>query len=148
VNSEADTSAQARLMVCAAPREALGWLTARSGYTPMADAKGIMAVREGRILGMVVFDGFTETIAQAHVALDSPRAMAALVHPAFQYAFLQAGRIALVTFLDSRNTGAVRLVEGLGFREKGRCADGVALGGDLIFYEMRRERCRFLPRSH
>jgi RimJ/RimL family protein N-acetyltransferase len=146
VSSEADTCTYAPLMV-SATRD-FGWLTARSGYVPGADARGIQAARAEEVVGMVVFDAFTETIALVHVALASPRAAAALFRPAMEYAFLQAGRIALVTMLDSRNTRAVRLAVGLGFRETHRVVDGVSAGADLIHLEMRRHECRALKGVH
>lgn len=146
MNSEADTSAQPRLVV-SATRE-FGWLTERSGYTPAADARGIQATRAGEVLGMVVFDAFTETIALVHVALASPRAAAALFRPAMEYAFLQAHRLALVTMLDSRNVAAMRLAMGFGFRETHRVVDGMSVGADLIHLEMRRHECRTLPGVH
>ena len=124
------------------------WMTERSGYTPLPDAKGIEAVAGDVVRGMVVFDGFTETLAQVHVALDTPRAAIHLLRPALQYAFLQAGRLALVAFLDARNTRAVLLARGVGFQEVYREPDGVALGADLILFRMRREECRYLQEAH
>lgn len=134
--------------VHAAPAWAMEWMAERSGYTPGADAKGIVATFGGRVLGVVAFDGFTATIAQVHVALGTPRAAGILFRPAFRYAFLQANRLALVTMVDSRNTRAVGLAAGLGFREACRVRDGMALGADLILFELRREECRYLQETH
>jgi len=141
-------TANARTTIEAAPRGELYWLTQRSGYTPLLDARGIRAVCGGRTVGMVVFDGFTETLAQVHLALETPRAAAALLRPTFNYAFRQLGLAVLVTMLDSRNTRAVGLARGLGFREACRIVDGAAVGADLILFEMRRHACRFTREVH
>lgn len=131
-----------------APTRDFTWMTERSGYAPLPDGRGIVALRGAQALGMVVYDGFTATLAQVHVALATPMAARHLLRPAFEYPFLQLGLLALATMLDSRNERAVALALGAGFLEAGRIQDGVDVGSDLVLYQLRRERCRFLSEVH
>lgn len=132
------------MIVQAASPEHFPWMTDRSGYVPLPDAVGEEAVSGGVIQGMVIFDGRTETMAQVHVALESPLAAGALRRVAFRSPFIQHGLRVLVTTLASDNGPAVRLALGMGFTEVGRVRDGFRVGVDLILYELRRDACRHL----
>jgi hypothetical protein len=131
-------------MVRAAPPAHFPWLTSRSGYRPLSDARGLEAVRGERLLGMVLFDGWTATLAQAHVAVDTPLALRHLLPEAARYVFRQAERLAIVTMVDARNTPVRQLAAGVGFHEVYRIQDGMEPGVDMILIELRRENCRFL----
>jgi len=132
------------MLVREAMPSSFGWMTARSGYTPLPDAVGLEVVRGGETQGLVLLDGRTSTMAQVHVALATPQAALRLRRAVFRLAFAQLGLRVLVTVLASSNVAAVRLAGGLGFSVAGRIRDGFALGDDLLLYELRREDCRFL----
>lgn len=117
------------------------------GFTPHAVGLGV--VRNGLILGGVVFDQYTETEGQANIvmsgAFDSPRwASRATLRQLFIYPFIQLGCRRMTTITRADNERALKLDEGLGFKREGvlRClypgdVDGIVLG-------MLREECKWL----
>jgi len=133
------------VIVQAAPWFHFNWLLERSGAVGSDGFKAIEALGpDGRIHGMVGFDGWTMNSVCMHIALDNPAAFRSLVHPIFEYAFHQCNRgIALCT-VRSNNTRSLRLCERVGFREAYRVRDGFEVGIDLVLFEMRREECRWI----
>jgi RimJ/RimL family protein N-acetyltransferase len=126
----------------------LQWLLERIQYAPTAGARAIEAVdAAGRIRGMVAFDGWTESAAHMHVALESPIAARALLRVVFRYLFLDTGRSIAIGVVPSHNARALAFDKRLGFREVHRIEDGWAPGDDLVILEMRRTECRFIPQE-
>jgi RimJ/RimL family protein N-acetyltransferase len=133
------------MRVFPAAREELHWLVERTQFSPTAGCRAIKATDEdGRIRGMVAFDGWTLNSVQAHMAVDSPIAWRALLRPAFAYPFEEAGRGVLLAIIPAGNTKSVRLAQHFGFQESHRVRDGWSVGEDLLVLEMRREACRWL----
>jgi L-amino acid N-acyltransferase YncA len=131
--------------VVPAPRRVLAWLEQRVGVALSPSARGIAVVSaSGDIRGMAAYDGWTDSSVQAHVAVESPAAWRALVRPAFEYPFLQAGRLVLLGLIRGGNAASLRVAQHLGFRLVHRVRDGAAPGEDLVLVEMRREECRWL----
>lgn len=121
------------------------WIQERTGCVLSKFARAIEAVDElGRTRGMVAYDGWTPKACQAHMAVESPIVWRALVHPAFQYPFLEAGKDVLLGTIPSHNVRSIRLAKHFGFREAHRVKDGWEKGDDLVLFEMRRDECRFL----
>jgi hypothetical protein len=133
------------MLVRAAPPEHYGWLEERASCLVSSSFRAIEAVDdEGRIHGMVGYDCWTPNSVALSIALEHPAALRALLIPGFKYPFVQEGRgIALATVVAT-NSRSVRLMGRLGFREVHRLRDGWEPGVDLIVYEMRKERCRWL----
>lgn len=128
-----------------ANREDFIWLQQRTSCGMTDGFRAIKCVDEsGRIRGMVGYDGWTENACQCHMAVDSPTAWRALVRPAFEYPFQQAGRRVIIGLIPAGNARSVHLAKRLGLRETYRVRDGWALGEDLVVLEMRREECRWL----
>lgn len=133
------------MKVRAAPPQHLGWIQERVGCALTPGATAIEAIDSaGRVLGMVVFDGWTPNAVQLHVAVDTPAAWVALTRPMFQYVFEQAGREVLMGMVLGSNTKCLRLARGLGFRGSHRVKDGHSKGVDLVMVEIRKNECRWL----
>lgn len=131
-------------VVACAPADFDGFV-ARTSAALAHDARGIKAVDSmGRILGMVVYERWTENSVMIHLALDYPIAARALLYPAFSYPFKEAGRSILVGIVNASNKKAMHLNLRLGFREVTRLRDGFSAGVDLVIMEMRKENCRYL----
>jgi RimJ/RimL family protein N-acetyltransferase len=131
--------------VRAAPRSDFGWITERLGLFLSPNARAIAAYdREGKIAGMVAYDGWTPNSAIVNIALDSPIAWRRLARPTFEYPFNEGRRGLLVAMVASDNLRSMRLTEHVGFRETYRIRDGISVGVDLVVFEMRREECRWL----
>lgn len=112
------------------------------------DARGLVAVsKRGTVCGGVLYDGWTENSVQVHMATSTPIAWRHLLPAAFQYPFEECGRGVLLGLVRGHNVASVKMCGHLGFREAYRVRDGVALGEDIIIFELRREECRFLKRK-
>ena len=129
----------------AAPPEHFQYLVERAGVYPSPRFKAIEAVDEkGTVHGMFGYDGWTRNAVVMHVALDSPAALRTLLHPAFQYPFLQLGLGIALCAIRGDNVRSIRLTEHVGFQRVYTVRDCFGGGVDQMIYEMRRENCRWL----
>jgi RimJ/RimL family protein N-acetyltransferase len=136
------------MIVREAPRDHLPWLAERAGLTVHPALRAIEAVDDqGRIHGMVGFDGWFGNTVALHVALDNPAALRSLVTAGFQIAFDVAHKGVALCCVVGTNRKSLRLVQHLGFRFAYSIRDGWMPGVDMVWFEMRREECRFLKRK-
>ncbi|RKH08995.1 hypothetical protein D7X74_30395 [Corallococcus sp. CA047B] len=137
-----------RYSVRAAPPAHFAWLEGRTGCVLTRNASAIEAVdADGTIRGMVAYDSWTESAVSAHMAVESPSVWRALLRPAFEYPFVQAGREIILGVIVASNARSMAFVERVGFREAHRVQGGWAKGVDLVVWEMRREDCRWLKKE-
>jgi L-amino acid N-acyltransferase YncA len=128
----------------AAPHE-FQFVTERTGCVLTASARGVkVSDPVGVTKGMVVFDGWTKNAVMAHIAADSPMAWRKLLPAACSYIFEEAGLGVIVGSIASSNRKSLSFVKRAGFRPVGSVRDGIALGVDLMLFELRRENCRFI----
>lgn len=121
------------------------WIRERTGCGVGPNFRALEAVAEdGRIRGMVGFDGWWGNAAQMHVAIESPGALRALLLPAFDYLFNFSGKSIALGVVPAHNKRALRFDKHIGFREVYRVRDGWAAGDDMVFLELRKEDCRWL----
>lgn len=133
------------MKVQAAPPAHFAWLEGRTGCVLSRNARAIEAVDEqGRVRGMVAYDGWTVNSVQAHMAVDAPAVWRSLLRPAFSYPFEEAGKGLLLGIVPAHNKRSVRMVRRLGFRLVHEVLDGWAPGDSLLCFELRREDCRWL----
>jgi RimJ/RimL family protein N-acetyltransferase len=132
------------MRVTLAAPEDLHWLAKRAGLALHAGLQGLKAVRNGRIVGMVGFDGQTRTSVAMHVAVDDPLVLRSLIRPAFGYAFYELGKVIAIAQVLSTNARSLKMVKGLGFREVCRGKDWVDHGVDMVIHQMARRECRWL----
>lgn len=136
------------MIVRAAPSEHFGWMLSRIGYAPTAGFKAIEAIDySGAIAGMIGYDNWTPNSVNMHVFLERPIAWRALVRPAFEYPFLQAGKEYVLGLLPASRSKVVKFLSRLGFREQARIRDGFAKGDDLIFSALHRDDCPVLRKA-
>ncbi len=136
------------LRVFSMPPEALGWLCERAGCAWTPNLRAIWAIdKHGKIHGAVGFDGWLGNAAQMHIALENPLALRALIRPAFDVIFNQAGKDIAMAVIPSHNERSLRMVTHAGFRVAYRLKDGWAPGDDMILLEMRREDCQWLEEA-
>lgn len=123
--------------------EQLQWLVDRTHAGLTAGARGLAAVDlKGRIRGMVVYDGWTENAVQAHMAVDIPIAWRTLLPHVFEYPFKHVE--VLIGVVPADNRASWRMVDALGFELQHVVVDGWRKGVDLLEFEMRKSRCRWL----
>ncbi len=137
-----------------APPEHYDWIATRAQLLCGPQFRAIEALADdGRILGMVGFDGWLPNAVSLHIAMEEPavipraerrRAMHRLIRDAFRIAFNGCGKGVAVATVLSTNDRSRRLVERVGFKPASKIEDAWAPGVDLLFYSMRREDCRWL----
>lgn len=98
--------------------------------------------RNGRLEAGVIYENWNGVSIVCHIAFIgrlTPEFLAAVFH----YPFSQCGVSKLIGPVCGWNPRAHTLVQHLGFREECRIADACP-SGDIIFYTMARDACRFL----
>ncbi len=134
------------MLARAATIQEKAWLVERVGCLLTALAKGIAVVdAAGTVQAVVIWDQWTETLAVAHIAVDSPMALRVLCREGFPWFFRH--REIMMGHVRASNAKALRLDKHLGFREVHRIKDGFAPGDDLVVLEMRRADCKWLRDS-
>lgn len=112
-------------------------------------ARGIVAVDGmGEVRGGVLYDCWTSTLVQCHMAVSTPVAWRALLPAVFEYPFLEGGRRVIMGAIRASNTRSLKMAMHLGFEESSRIPHGFAEGDDLVIIYMRREQCRWLKEAH
>ena len=125
----------------------LPWACERIGIHRFRDdARAIGRMIDGKIVGVVVYDGFSDCDCNMHVASNGSGhwlSLELLVH-SFAYPFLQLEKRRVTAPVSARNKDAIRFNLHLGFKMEGVCKDG-AQDDDLIIMGMTRANCRFIP---
>lgn len=115
-----------------------------------ADAQAIGQERDGELIAVVVFDGFTDVDCNMHLASDgTARWMSReLLVRSFAYPFIQCRMKRVTGLVDAGNEEALRLNEHLGFVREGMHRMACADGGDLISMGLLRRDCRWIPAGY
>ena len=103
--------------------------------------------REGEVLrAVVVYDGFNGHNVWMHIVSDGTRRWLRreYLHAAFDYPLNVLGAKRISGRVNASNAAAIRFDEHLGFSLEARLEKAAGDGGDLLFYRMWREECRFL----
>jgi hypothetical protein len=112
-------------------------------FNPASDIV-IANVSGERLLGGVIFEGYTGASFSMHVAGFAPNWMSRdLMWAVFTYAFVQIGVKKLITTTPEDNLKSLALNERLGFKREAVIEDAFP-SGDAIIMSMRREDCRWL----
>lgn len=140
------------------------WASRRIGTVFRPDAKAIGLSRaddlgdpadperdsEGRrIIASVVFDGFSNTDVNMHVASDGSRLWLnrEYLTKCFAFPFIQCGYRRVTGLVPASNADALKFDLHLGFRVEGRCREAMPNGEDVIVLGMLRRDCRFIPKE-
>ena len=123
----------------------LPWAQERIGVTFRPDATTIGLERDGEIRAVVVFDAFSETDAQMHIASDGTKAWMnkALLLSAFAYPFTQLGLLRLTGLVTADNQAALEFDQNIGFEKEGYHPKAGPGGKDLVSLGLLRDNCRF-----
>ena len=112
------------------------------------DTNGVMAVDldTNETVGATIFDNWTENGVIAHIVITKPMLLRhGFLEECFDYAFNFCNRRIMLGIVKSDNIKAQKLDEHIGFKEVYRIVDGFSDGVDTIYYEIRKEDCRWLP---
>ena len=140
------------ITIRAAPPDHHRWIAERAKLALHPEFMAIEAVdSEGRIVGMVGFDGWLPQAVCLHIACESPIALRRLLPAAFGAAFAPPpagfGKVAAIAPVLSTNEKSLRLVRAAGFRHAYTGRDWSGPGLNYEVFEMRREECRYVPRN-
>lgn len=126
-----------------------GWVIQRERIRRVEDTRGIMAIdmskgENGETVAAIIFDSFTDNSVQAHIIVDKPMVLRhGFLEEGFRYIFETCDFEVIYGIVKSDNKKAQKLDTHIGFKEVYRMKDGFSKGIDLIFYEIRRDECRF-----
>lgn len=112
-------------------------------YSPEHD-HCIARVKDGRLLGGVIYQGYTGASIEMHVAGFWPQWLnKSMLFVVFGYPFYQLGCLKVIGRVNENNKRALEFDLKLGFNEEARIRD-VYPEGDLLILSMRRDECRWL----
>jgi len=100
----------------------------------------------GEILGVVLYDRFTDRDCMIHVASDYSRRWISreMLFWTFFVPFVQYRLVRVTGIVREDNAEALRFDRSLGFVEEGRVRQAFAGGYDGILFGMLKSECRFL----
>ena len=110
-----------------------------------SDSRGILAERDGKIVGVVMFDNWTHSAVQVHIRIDDPLVFKHGMHrEVCKYVFLQSGREQMIGLVPASNKKALKLDKHFGFEEIFRLEDGYKIGEDMVLLRMKKADCQYL----
>lgn len=125
----------------------LPWAAARTGGgTFREDAYALGLERDGVLVAVVVYDGFSVADCNMHVASDGSRHWLnrTFLAAAFAHPFLQWGLRRVTGLVPAKNAAALAFDEHLGFAREGYHRHALP-DDDLVTLGLLREDCRYLP---
>lgn len=100
---------------------------------------------EGKILGVVVIDRFTQFGCELSVASTTPRFLNRdFLDTIFHYVFITAKKIRVTAMVEVGNEKALKLDKGLGFVEEATLKDWYGTNKDGIVLRMLKDECRWI----
>jgi len=108
------------------------------------DTKGIVAEIDGKPVGVMLLDQWTETSAQCHVGLTNAMCLKRLPYEFANYFFNTCDKEILIGLTPADNKKAIKINKHFGFKEVYRMKDAYKKGIDYIVYRMERDDCPFL----
>jgi RimJ/RimL family protein N-acetyltransferase len=114
-----------------------------------SDARAIGLERDGDLVAVVVFDGFSAADANMHIASDGTRRWMSkeLLLAAFAYPFQQIKLRRLTGIVPAKNKDALAFDEHIGFVREGYCPEALP-DDDVVILGLLRRNCRFIPEEY
>jgi RimJ/RimL family protein N-acetyltransferase len=129
-------------------RQVADWVCSRLEVPTPINPAALGAVKDGKLIGGVVYINFRGCDIEMYAAADSPRWITrAHLDAFFGYPFRQLNCLRVTAVIERRNKHAREFVERLGFRLEGshpRAMDGRT----ALTYGMLREYCRWIGEKH
>lgn len=125
-------------------REAGDWVAGKSGGGYFAErSEALGCVREGRVVAAVIYENWNRASVVCHFAIDRGGLVPGFCAAIFDYPFNVCGVGKIIGPVPAGNTQSQKLVQHMGFTEEARIV-GAHPSGDLIFYTLSRDACRFI----
>jgi RimJ/RimL family protein N-acetyltransferase len=128
----------------------LPWALSRVGVCQFrTDAHSIGLERDGELVAVVVFDGFSDFDCNMHVASDGTTRWMTKEYllSVFAYPFTQLGLRRVTGLVPASNAKALAFDEHIGFVREGYHPHAMG-DDDLISLGLLRENCRFISKEH
>lgn len=122
------------------------WLCNRIGLEPSANICCIGNEFDGKLRGVVGYDGYNGASIQMHVAGEGNWFSKDLLFAVFDYPFNVCQVNMVLGMVPSGNADAIRFNTHIGFKVE-KVIPGAHPDGALWIMSMRREECRFLNRT-
>lgn len=139
-----------RLVATPDPR-LLPWAAERIGIACFRpDAKALGRERDGELVAVVVYDGFTSTDCNIHLASDGSKQWMTkeFLLTAFAYPFIQLNYRRATGLVKATDTATLAVNEHFGWKREGLHRMAADDGGDIISMGMLRSECRFIPQEY
>ena len=122
----------------------LTWLKTHVKCVICEDTKGIVALRDGVIVAMMIADSWTENSCQVHNAVTDPLVFKHGLHVEFaEYVFGFAKRKMMLGLVPSNNEKAIKIDLHYGFQEIARIPNAISDGVDYIVMQMTADECPY-----
>ena len=120
------------------------WLREHVQCVLCEDTKGIVAERDGAIVGMMVADSWTANSCQVHNAVTDTLAFKHGLHVEFaDYVFGVCGRKMMIGLVPSDNAKAIKINNHYGFTQIACVPDALSDGVDYLVMQMTSDECRY-----
>ena len=110
-------------------------------WTP-ENSQALGLVKDGELVAGVWYEDYNKKSVTCHIAITG-RMTRQYLSIIFDYPFVQLGVEKIICPVKSNNDKSIRLVKNMGFEEQARLLD-VFPSGDLLFFVMSKDKCRFL----
>lgn len=121
------------------------WIAARAECVYCADSKGMVAYKDGKLVGAVAFDHWSHNSCHIHIAVED---MLIFKHgwpeAVFGYIFNQCDKGIIMGITPACNERALKFILHIGFVEVYRLKDGFEVGIDFVCTEYRKENCKYI----
>lgn len=110
-------------------------------WTP-DNSTAIGLLKDGQLVAGVWYEDYNKVSIMCHIAITGQMTPKYL-NVIFDYPFVQLGVDKIVVPVLSDNEVSTKFVKNLGFEEKARLSD-VSPDGDMVFFVMSKDKCRFI----
>ena len=110
-------------------------------WTP-ENSHAIGWLKDGQVCAGVWYEDYNKVSIMCHIAITG-RMTPEYLNIIFDYPFVQLGVNKIVVPVLSDNDASIKFVKNLGFEENARLLD-VSPNGDMIFFVMSKDNCRFI----
>lgn len=129
-------------------QEEWDWIAARAECVWCADTKGIVAYKDGKIVGAVAMDTWSHNSCRIHIAVED---MLIFKHgwpeAVFDYIFNACDKGVIMGITPACNERALKFILHIGFVEVFRLRDGFEEGIDFVCTEYRKENCKYIRKD-
>lgn len=109
------------------------------------DTKGIVAIRDGVPVGVMLGDSWSRNSVNVHIGIVDPLVFKHKMHYEFcEYVFHTCDRGQMLGLVPADNEKALKLNKHFGFREVYRIKDGYDVGVDYVVMQYTKEECKYL----